>query len=780
MQLMSNCLKTTLRNTMALLCLLAMSISSGAAEMTNYFPSFADKHTVGLWLFDESQYLHTSLTDASENEYDLRLMDGGSLVPGRFGRALQISPNTGIAVAYAGFKGAVSERYLRVKDGNPSGLWGPTVAPQKVLAALVTNNWTLEVWLKFNSIASSQVTILDLGQAYDAGVRVSLVPARGALVFENAFAGFKAVCPAELQKLENGEWHHVAFTHSAEDGAMVLFLDGKRQAAPSNYVLKKTMAPPVVEPADLEHDNFDFTNDKDAAWRQQHRFNFSIGQDRNGSNCMSGIVDELRLSDTVRYSSDFALPGGFSRNYGPHAPQPAVANGGKLLFEPDAPAGPVQLESRKHLFIDDAVIADSQNVELVCNPPTARQDLNFQPDKSAWRPGVFDRDGKVYMFIPDGYGSEEGISRLMVSEDGLNFESPKLGLITYKGSKSNNLVFHHEPMYGPVFRDLNPAAKPEEQYKLTAWVANRGIYLYLSPDGIHWRRNETCMLPLVSGGGAETYWDDQRGLYVDFIKRDSSFNTKEFPGRGRRECMFETREVFKSWPFNALKRPYFESWPMPAVTGEGPVVFAPDDNGEVYRTRAIKYPWAPDTYLAFVWRFGQGEKRQVDLGVSRDGIHWKFFADKVWYVNSGDDAAEVLSLYGLIRRGNEIWQYADYGGAHGAGKRIYARLKQRLDGFVSLDAASQRGFVTTRPLVFRGSKLTLNVAAKGEVRVAILDEAGAEITGFGLSICDPIQADSISKVVSWRNRTDVSKLSGKVVRLKFEIQDAKLFAMQFE
>lgn len=776
---MNRKLKSTLRNKRAVLLFsLAMLTRPVGAESTIYFPSFADTHTVGLWLFDENQYPHTTLTDASENEYDLCLMDGGRLVPGRYGHALEISPSAGVAVTYAGYIGQGATRSLRVKDGYPSGLWGPTVAPQKILSTLASRDWTLEMWLKFTSIGTGQVTLLDLGQGDHAGVHLSSIPRQNVLVFVDSYAGFKAVFPAATLRLEDAQWHHVAFTRSAEDDGPTLYLDGVRQAAAKKYSVAKEPTPPVVISDDLEHDNQGFTKDKDTSWRRKHRFNFSIGQDRSGSNGMDGLVDELRLSDVVRYSGDFSPPGSFSRNYGAHAPKAAVANGPKVIFAPDSPGGPVRLGSRKYLFIDGALIANSQNVELVCNPPTNRQDLNFHPQQSSWRPGVFDRDGKVWMFIPDGYGSKEGISRLMVSQDGVNFKAPQLGVVAYQGSTSNNLVFYHEPMYGAVFHDLNPAASAEERYKLTAWVANRGIYLYVSPDGIHWRRNETCMLPLVSGGGAETYWDDQRGFYVDFIKRDGSFHTKEFPGSGRRACLFETREPFKPWPFRALEKPYFEAWPMPAVTGEGPVIFKPDKYGQVYRTRAIKYPWAPDTYLAFVWRFGEGEKRQVDLGVSRDGVHWKFFARQTWYINSGD-AAEVLSLYGLIRRGDEIWQYADYGGPHGAGQRTYARLTQRLDGFVSLDAASAGGYFTTRPLVFQGSKLTLNVAAKGEVRVAILDEAGAEIKGYGLQECDPIEADSVNKTASWRNRTDVGDLSGKVIRLKFELRDAKLFALQF-
>jgi hypothetical protein len=146
----------------------------------------------------------------------------------------------------------------------------------------------------------------------------------------------------------------------------------------------------------------------------------------------------------------------------------------------------------------------------------------------------------------------------------------------------------------------------------------------------------------------------------------------------------------------------------------------------------------------------------------------------------GEDE-EVLSLYGLIRRGDEIWQYFDYGGAHGGGrKRTYARLTQRLDGFVSLDAGDNTGSVVTRRLVFKGSKLVLNIDAKGSARVAILDENSSPIPGFAATDCDAIRADSVRKIVTWKGKSDVSGPAGKVVRLKFEMQDAKLYAFKFD
>jgi hypothetical protein len=344
------------------------------------------------------------------------------------------------------------------------------------------------------------------------------------------------------------------------------------------------------------------------------------------------------------------------------------------------------------------------------------------------------------------------------------------------------------PSWGRFFKDPNPNAHPEEQFKFTAWVAQRGIYLYVSPDGIHWRRNETCMLPLVSGGGCETFWDDQRGVYVNLIKRDGSYSTGDYPAYGRGATLFETREVTKAWPFKAVPNPYYEGWAFPAVTGEGITVFGPDlfdpDKGQVFRTRATKYPWAPDTYVAFLVR-----NHRIDLAISRDGINWHIYdrEDDIPHVQRGRGG---WIHDGLVRRGDEIWQYIN------RGNKNVGRCSQRLDGFVSLDTDEKGGVLITRPFVFEGEKLTLNVdAGKGSVKVAILDLPGQEMTGYNVGLtnlpkkdvrnysiahCDPITSDSVRYVVGWRGSPDVASLAGKVVRLRFEMQNARLYAFQFE
>jgi hypothetical protein len=107
------------------------------------------------------------------------------------------------------------------------------------------------------------------------------------------------------------------------------------------------------------------------------------------------------------------------------------------------------------------------------------------------------------------------------------------------------------------------------------------------------------------------------------------------------------------------------------------------------------------------------------------------------------------------------------------------KLTQRLDGFVSLDAGDEKGEVITKPLVFEGDQLQLNIAASGAARVALLDQTGKPFEGFSLDDCVPIRADDVRKTVSWKNGAEVGELAGKPVRVNFELRDAKLYAMQF-
>ncbi|HUW18421.1 MAG TPA: LamG-like jellyroll fold domain-containing protein [Sedimentisphaerales bacterium] len=786
----------------SMLFLLTASLVHG---QENYFPSFSDEHTVGLWLFDETDYPYTTLTDASQYEYDLRLMKGGKLVPGKFGNCLKCTPGLDYAVGYSSWKGHIAFAHMREVSGRPgSGLWGPTVAPEKLLNALDGRDFTCEFWLLLMSSPIQDVVLIDLGDKYEPGFTLTLKTGAKGFVIENTYAGFRAECPTVLQQIWGRTWHHVAFTYSPASRKLEYFIDGVSQGSAPTSPVAKSNVPASIWPESLNNTTYGIfekerrTDKPDFEKRRQNRFNMALGHDRHGEHDFNGNIDEVRFSDVIRYTGNFALPDSFSRNYRKGAAAPAVADGPPLLFGADKvylPNEPIRLGSRRHVFIDEVIVERKRNIELTVNPPAEPVITNARTSGDT---PIFDHDGKVWMVRTPGYGSHVGNIRLLISEDGINFTEPDLGITEYEGSKRNNVILTHVPCWGRFFKDTNPNVHPEERFKFTGWIAQRGIYLYLSPDGIHWRRNETCMLPLVSGGGCETFWDDQRGVYVNLLKRDGSYNTGDFPAYGRGATLFETREVTKAWPMRDVPNPYFEGWAYPAVTGEGITVMGPDlfdpDRGQVFRTRARKYEWAPDTYVAFLAR-----NAHTELAVSRDSINWHIFdaeGDSPYLPKTLQMDGEKVGLGwvtdGLIRRGDTIWQYSNPEGRP-RGKTV--RFIQRLDGFVSLDAGEQTGTIITRPLIFEGSKLTLNVAAKGMVKVALLNLPGMEISGynvgltdapkkpvrgFGIDDCDPIRTNSVRQVVAWKGDSDVGNLAGQMVRLRFEMQNAKLFAFQFE
>jgi len=751
----------------------------------NYFPSFADEHTVGLWLFDEADYPYTTLTDAGQYEYDLRLMKGGKLVAGKFGNCLKLTPGLDYAVSYAAWKGMVGFTHMREVSGRPgSGLWGPTMPPEQLLDTLADRDFTCEFWLMLMSNPIQDVVLIDLGSKYEPGFTLTLKTKAEGFVVENAYAGFKALCPIVLNQVWGRAWHHIAFTRQAGSDRLGYFVDGKAQPSATVLPIDRTKLHRQDWPDSLHHTTYGIfkkqarTDIPDFETRRQNRFNFAIGHDRHGGSNFNGNIDELRFSDVIRYTSNFVLPDSFSRNYRKGAAGPAVANGPPLLFDKRyLPNEPIKIGSRKHVFIDEVIIAKKRNVRLRVNPPGNPVFTNIRIHGDT---PFFGHDGKIWTLRTPAYSSDEGAIVLFVSDDGINFQKPDLGVIEHDGSRHNNLLFLHVPCWGRFFKDPNPNIKAEERFKFTGWIAQRGIYLYFSPDAIHWRRNETCMLPFVSGGGCETFWDDQRGVYVNLLKRDGSYSTGDYPAYGRGGTLFETREVGKAWPFKELANPYYEGWPYPAVTGEGITVFGPDlfnpNRGHVFRTRAVKYPWAPDTYVAFLAR-----NAHTELAVSRDCIRWHIYdTDNVepYLPRSLQVDGESVGLGwvqdGMVRRGDTIWQYSN------AGRPNTVRLSQRLDGFVSLDAGEQTGTIITRPIVFDGEKLVLNAASKGFVKVGILTLPGREIAGFGVKDCQQIQSDSIRHVVSWAGKSNVGNLAGQVVRLRFEMQDAKLYAFGFE
>jgi len=109
------------------------------------------------------------------------------------------------------------------------------------------------------------------------------------------------------------------------------------------------------------------------------------------------------------------------------------------------------------------------------------------------------------------------------------------------------------------------------------------------------------------------------------------------------------------------------------------------------------------------------------------------------------------------------------------------RLVLRTDGFVSLRAPYCGGEFTTKPVIFGGSRLVLNVAtgAAGSVKVEIQDADGEPLKDRHLKDCVEFYGDTIAHTVSWRAGSDLAALVGKPVRLRFVMRDCDLYSLQF-
>ena len=785
--------------------------------------------TIALWLFDEPEGLYPSclLTDAGPHYYDLALGRGGRIVPGRFGRALEPCPPIP----------------LEIRGESRSVLFGitpPPKAPGRTVEPLHWGNATFcalatvgEKHLRSPNFANPTETRLNLG-AFDWTVEFWFLPGEGTgdgVVFEigegprgenervtrlllradrtafelyNDPARATIVIPSDAKALRSNSWHHLAFVYDAAQSRLRHYVDGVLQRLPGPAPLRAL-------------------NRGDEAY-------FSVGRDGRFERPLPGRLDELRFSARQVYRENFQPPASFSQRYREPKPSLSLKAGPPLLFGREAPrVGPVRLGSRKHLFLDDALVEEMQGVRFVPNPP--RWAEKVAEDLRGHLSLVEDEQGVLRIY----YRGPRDSLAVITSRDGVRWEKPDLGRGEFEGQR--NIVLTEPVGLGNVFVD--PNAPPDCRWKYFSGIRRRSMYVFCSADGWSFRRHETVALPFAGGSQSIIYYDDQRQLYVGHHRAD--YGATRAGATERRYGLSETKDLMEPWPYQIatpertrqealrqrIKSFVLDPWwldngPLspPGLGIELPTVFGPDDRldppgADIYVTKVVKYPWAPDAYLAFpavyfhyeedgpVTRqiLGRKERQrgsgvvEVQLAVSRDGLDWKRYPRPA-YVPIGFDGSNRIHMlfmtHGLVRRGNEIWQYVGGHGGNGIGYHSawvkgapspLWRMLQRLDGFVAAEGDYTGGWLVTRPLIFEGNRLVLNIdtGAVGYAQVGFLDSSGAPIPGYSVDECIYINGDFLATEVEWLKKgVDVSELAGRVVQLVFRLRGARLYAMQFE
>lgn len=140
-------------------------------------------------------------------------------------------------------------------------------------------------------------------------------------------------------------------------------------------------------------------------------------------------------------------------------------------------------------------MAKNENVSLRVCPPRDRQ-IVLQADKP-WEKSkyitlycsVIEDNGVYKMFYTHNNDDDKSNTGLLYAEskDGIHWEKPELGIVSYKGSKANNMLGILANEGSVIFE---PDAPEEERYKCFVDHLRKGTFLHTSADGIHWRISE--------------------------------------------------------------------------------------------------------------------------------------------------------------------------------------------------------------------------------------------------------------------------------------------------
>jgi len=490
----------------------------------------------------------------------------------------------------------------------------------------------------------------------------------------------------------------------------------------------------------------------------------------------------------------------------------------------------LDIGSRIEPFFDDWLISNSDGIKLQLHHPIPQEivldfDSPWEGPSSSFASVFRDKDlyRMYYRGAADHYETTpekqtKDVSNVCYAEssDGIHWTRPDLGLCEFEGSFKNNIIMlgRHDLDNGrPIddffaFKDHNPKAKKEEQYKAISnvnWkIWGGGIWGFASPDGIHWKRIQDT--PLFTDGKeydgpqGPACWDPHRKIYHAYLRGWAINEGKEVEGPMKHIKDFveiylrgENPENYRENQYRSIRHSFskdFVSWSNPSIVQfENPLSM----EEQYYTNSILPYFRAPHILVGFPKRFAPFRHKKLShpspgvsdggLITSRDGVNWKNWKEA--FIRPGLDQKNwtdrnIITSFGMIE--TAVGEISIYWNEHI--KQRSCRLRRgtlRTDGFVSAHADYSGGQLITHPFLFEGKNLLVNysTSAFGSIQVEIQNETGNPIKGFEMERCPAIYGDEIQHAVSWETNQDLSSLSGIPIRLRFSLIDADLYSIQF-
>jgi len=470
-----------------------------------------------------------------------------------------------------------------------------------------------------------------------------------------------------------------------------------------------------------------------------------------------------------------------------------------------------KIGNQKQLFLDDYIIKSLDGVSKKLNQPNK---YAYNPVLTPWDANmlmsfssiIFDEDENIFSLWHGigefGQGDADFKLAYATSKDGLRWETPSLGIFDYRGTTDNNIVMERNGCGCSVFKYPHET-DPAKRYKMLFPNDSYRTCAAYSADGLHWVNYNEGRPVIFEGRDSQNvgYWDEQLGKYVAIVRERSGqlaeIRQQIVADEAVRKAYFK---LWGQWPDKKTLRRVGQAessdvvhWSPVRVVMEAdsidPVLCDEFYNMEVMQYEGLRIGLM--TVFSYEADYCRG---QVQLTYSRDGMHWRRGGNREVFLPLSDrpgdfDWGAIYPVQCPLMVGDEIWiYYSGYGFDHELRlpdgvtdlKTGVGLAKLRLDGFVSVDAKAKEGTLTTKPFTFQGNQLLINADAKdGRVTVEIQNAAGEPIEGFCKQDCDALKTDEIRHTVRWKGKVDVKALEGKAIKLKFYLEQAKLFSFGF-
>lgn len=466
------------------------------------------------------------------------------------------------------------------------------------------------------------------------------------------------------------------------------------------------------------------------------------------------------------------------------------------------------VRGRREMFMDDYRIESMVDVKRIIQQGKKSKIL-MNADK-AWEGRSVYIYGTILHDTPKGSGFRMWYTAYLdenyylcyaTSKDGITWVKPDLGLIEVNGSKKNNIcrVGGGTLVYDPYDTDN------QKRYKLMKFNSEKerfGYNVYFSPDGWHW--TDPVQKPVLPYGDVSNVaFDTANRLFIATTKqRMLVSNTSVTPGKNDRTANVSVSRDFINWYAPGSEHSQFSMAVEGDYTDDLMVMAKGGMESNIYGMPVYPYQ---GIYVGFPWMFdiktyaigefsvtGDGVI-QPQVAVSRDLKIWDRLVREpilpVGMAGAWDDGT-LYTASNIITTPKEIIVY--YGamnlphGGSTTGQAQYARIARatwRADGFMSLqNEGDDTGIITTKPVLFNGKELKINakLGAGGFLRVEVLDSKGNPIDGFTFDKSKPINGDQYSALVSWAGNSNISKLAGREIKLRFHLKNGNLFSFWFE